>query len=226
MKESYGPSTSSSPRTYAQTAKSFGSLTEQTPTKRPNPQSEADPLGKREFKRLLRSGLDSIYDKLKTELTEELKAPVPKEQSAPNPATNTATPTPITSDQDMQPAPADTENMSTNELIRQFMLESRASNQKLQEGQNGLYHNLSALDNKQKAAAQDILGPLGINQQLAFLQQEMQRMDSEHRHMVQQVARIDLEIKFPANQKLNRDQYSQQSRSSSSDSTASSDTDR
>eukprot|EP00980_Cylindrotheca_fusiformis_P029867 scaffold23980_cov372-Cylindrotheca_fusiformis.AAC.1 len=61
---------------------------------------------------------------------------------------------PLVMDQENS-SPMDMETMSTNHLLRQLMMETRASNQKLQEGQNGLYHNLTALDkNKHKATTQ------------------------------------------------------------------------
>eukprot|EP00980_Cylindrotheca_fusiformis_P012819 scaffold3153_cov92-Cylindrotheca_fusiformis.AAC.3 len=58
---------------------------------------------------------------------------------------------PSVMDQENSSPTTDMETMSTNGLLRQLMMETRASNQKLQEGQNGLYHNLAALDNKHKA---------------------------------------------------------------------------
>eukprot|EP00980_Cylindrotheca_fusiformis_P018624 scaffold6182_cov99-Cylindrotheca_fusiformis.AAC.1 len=98
------------------------------------------------------------------------------------------------------------------------MLETRASNQKLQEGQNSLYHSLTALDHKQQTAATEITG---INHQLAQMQQEMQRMESEHRVLVQQVAMIDSKTSFSNRAKKNSSSTSSDSNSSSSTDTAS-----
>eukprot|EP00980_Cylindrotheca_fusiformis_P000997 scaffold273_cov89-Cylindrotheca_fusiformis.AAC.4 len=139
MQESYGTTATSTPHAYAQTARSSGSLTDNTPSERPNPQTDADMLGKREVKRLLHTGLDSIYEKLKLVELDELKSSI--STNVKSPPASTATPTPTAMDcTPSNPSEDDTtEAFSTNDLIRQFMMESRASSQKLQDGQNGLY---------------------------------------------------------------------------------------
>eukprot|EP00980_Cylindrotheca_fusiformis_P029886 scaffold24011_cov304-Cylindrotheca_fusiformis.AAC.1 len=108
--------------------------------------------------------------------------------------------------------------MSTNDLLRQLMLETRASNQKLQEGQTSLYHSLTALDHKHQAAATEITG---INHQLIQMQQEMQRMESEHRVLVQQVAMIDAKTAFSNRPKKSSSDNTSDNNSSSSEDTAS-----
>eukprot|EP00980_Cylindrotheca_fusiformis_P000983 scaffold266_cov83-Cylindrotheca_fusiformis.AAC.1 len=212
MQDSYGTPTPT-PRTYAQTARvtpNSGSSTASTPAKRSMTGHEVP--DSREIKRLLRSGFDSIYDKLKKELMETKPPPTTTKSPNTTPGNKTAV-----TDSEMTQT-TETDNMSTNDLLRQLMLETRASNQKLQEGQNSLYHSLTALDHKQQTAATEITG---INHQLAQMQQEMQRMESEHRVLVQQVAMIDSKTSFSNRAKKNSSSTSSDSNSSSSTDTAS-----
>eukprot|EP00980_Cylindrotheca_fusiformis_P029006 scaffold22695_cov90-Cylindrotheca_fusiformis.AAC.1 len=138
----------------------LGRFRSHPPTKgRPIPQPDNDAIGKKEVKRILKSELDSIYMTLKSEFTELKKSILQDSQPK---VVLTRTPpeqmSPSVMDQEIS-SPTDMETMSTNHLLRQLMMGTRASNQKLQEGQNGLYHNLTALDNKHKATTQEVFAP-------------------------------------------------------------------